>query len=85
MKLEGKVAIVTGPGKAGKGIGRAIAVALGHEGADIVVAGSTLENAELVANAVRNETGRKAIASSGLETLTGVRADDRDYRAARWC
>ncbi len=62
MKLEGKVAIVTGPGKGGRGIGRSISVALGHAGADIVIAGSTLSNAELVADAVRTETGRRALA-----------------------
>ena len=37
MKLEGKVAIVTGCGRE-RGIGRAIAVRLAHEGANIVAA-----------------------------------------------
>lgn len=40
MKLEGKVAIVTG---ASRGIGKAIAVALAEEGADVVVAARTEE------------------------------------------
>jgi citronellol/citronellal dehydrogenase len=40
MKLEGKVAIVTG---ASRGIGKAIALALAQEGADVVVAARTEE------------------------------------------
>ncbi len=40
MKLEGKVAIVTG---ASRGIGRAIALALAGEGADVVIAARTEE------------------------------------------
>ena len=40
MKLEGKVAIVTG---ASRGIGKAIALALAREGADVVVAARTEE------------------------------------------
>lgn len=40
MKLEGKVAIVTG---ASRGIGKAIAIALAREGADVVVAARTEE------------------------------------------
>jgi len=40
MKLEGKVAIVTG---ASRGIGKAIALALAREGADVVIAARTEE------------------------------------------
>jgi 3-oxoacyl-[acyl-carrier protein] reductase len=62
MKLEGKVAIVTGAGKGGRGIGRSIALALAGEGADIVITSFTEANAEAVAREVRETTGRRAIA-----------------------
>lgn len=61
MKLDGKVAIVTGAGKAGKGIGRYIALALAAEGADITIANRSIEAAEAVAAEVR-ALGRKAVA-----------------------
>ena len=56
--LEGRVSIVTG---AGQGIGRAIALELAGAGADIVVADVVEENAEAVADEVRN-LGRRALA-----------------------
>ncbi len=56
--LEGKVAIVTG---AGKGIGKAIALALAEAGADIVVAARTIVDLEETAKEVQN-LGRKALA-----------------------
>ena len=56
MISEGRVAIVTG---GGRGIGRAIAVRLAHEGADIAISyRSNDAAAEEAANAVR-ETGRR--------------------------
>ncbi|MDI6827121.1 MAG: 3-oxoacyl-[acyl-carrier-protein] reductase [Armatimonadota bacterium] len=61
MKLEGKVAIVTGAGREGKGIGRSIALALAREGADIVIADYVFEAAEAVAEEVRS-FGRRAVA-----------------------
>ena len=61
MKLEGKVAIVTGAGREGKGIGRYVALALASEGADIVIADYVPEAAEAVAEEVR-KAGRKAAA-----------------------
>ena len=61
LKLEGKVAIVTGAGRDGKGIGRSIALALAGQGADIVIADFVPEAAEAVAQDVRS-LGRRAVA-----------------------
>lgn len=61
MKLEGKVAIVTGAGREGKGIGRFVALALAQEGADIAIADFVPDAAEAVAEAVRS-LGRRAVA-----------------------
>jgi len=72
LKLEGKVAIVTGAGREGKGIGRFVALALAREGADIVIADYVLEAAEAVAQEVCS-MGRKAVA---------VRADVAKYADA---
>jgi len=58
MKLQGKVALVTG---ASSGIGRATAVALAQEGADVALNFLTLpESAESAAGAIR-ALGRKAL------------------------
>ncbi len=51
MKLEGKVAIVTG---AGRGIGRATALALAQEGAHLVLAARTVSEIEVVAEEIRS-------------------------------
>lgn len=56
MRLENKVAVVTG---SGKGIGRAIALRLAEEGADVLATDVDLELAEGTASAVR-ELGREA-------------------------
>lgn len=62
MSIKGKVALVTG---AGQGIGRAIALRLANDGADIAVAEINEEKAGSVADEIR-AIGRKA---------TSVRAD----------
>jgi NAD(P)-dependent dehydrogenase (short-subunit alcohol dehydrogenase family) len=59
--LDGKVAIVTG---AGRGIGRAEALALAAEGARLVVNNRTLELAEQVAAEIR-AIGGEAVANGG--------------------
>jgi len=61
LRLEGKIALVTGAGKDSRGIGHGIAVALAREGADVAIASHTLANALRVANAVQ-EMGRRALA-----------------------
>jgi len=58
MRVEGKVAIVTG---AGLGIGKAIALTLAKEGADVVVADVDLQSAEKVVDEVKS-MGRKGLA-----------------------
>lgn len=58
MRLEGKNALVTG---AGRGIGRAIALALARDGASVAVADINGENAERV-RAEAEMLGRKAVA-----------------------
>ena len=58
MKLTGKVALVTG---AAQGIGKAIALLLARNGADIVVSDINLEKAEETAKEVRS-IGQKAMA-----------------------
>jgi 3-oxoacyl-[acyl-carrier protein] reductase len=58
LKLTGKVALVTG---AAQGIGKAIALLLARNGADIVVSDINLEKAEETAKEVRS-IGQKAMA-----------------------
>jgi len=61
FSLHGQVAIVTG---AGKGIGRACALALAQAGADVALAARTLSDLEAVAADIR-ALGRRAIAVAG--------------------
>jgi len=58
MKLAGQAAIITG---AGRGIGRAIALAFAQEGADVLVASRTLSEVAETAEEVR-ALGRHALA-----------------------
>lgn len=61
MNIEGKVVLVTG---AGRGIGKAIALRLAREGADIAIVDLKDEQMQEVAAQVR-ELGRKAITFTG--------------------
>ena len=58
MNLVNKVAIVTG---AGRGIGKAIAIALAREGANIIAIDVDIQTAEKVAKEIKS-LGRKALA-----------------------
>ncbi|CAG0967786.1 3-oxoacyl-[acyl-carrier-protein] reductase [Geobacter sp.] len=58
MSLAGKVAIITG---ASRGIGRAIALRLAQDGADLVVTATTLETARNTASEIE-ALGRRALA-----------------------
>ncbi|MFQ5539047.1 MAG: SDR family NAD(P)-dependent oxidoreductase, partial [Candidatus Binatia bacterium] len=58
MKLEGKTALVTG---GGGGIGRATALALAREGAQVGVADIVVKNAEMVRDEIK-ANGRQGMA-----------------------
>lgn len=64
MLLEGQIALVTGAGRAGKGIGRSIALRLAKEGARIAIADFVPEAADSVAKEVV-DMGGEALAVYG--------------------
>lgn len=79
--LEGKVAVVTG---AGRGIGRAVALALGAEGASVVVndfggasdgvSGASSAPADSVAGEIRAAGGRATANHASVATIEGGRS-----------
>lgn len=71
MRLEGKTALVTG---AGRGIGRAIALKLAAEGADVVVNDIIAENAQAVAREVEALGRRGRAAPADITDLERVQA-----------
>ena len=65
MSLEGKVAVVTG---AARGLGRAIALKLARDGADVAVWDLNLEGVEETAALIR-ELGRRSVACGGNSSV----------------
>jgi len=81
LELEGKVAVVTGAGREGKGIGRSIALALAGAGAKIVIVDYVEEAAQAVAEEVR-AAGGEAVAvkadvadAADVERMAGEAVD----------
>lgn len=74
MRLEGKIALVTGAGKDSRGIGHGIAVALAREGADVAVASHTLANALRAADAVQAMGGRSLALEMDVSQAESVEA-----------
>ncbi|MFW2365594.1 MAG: SDR family NAD(P)-dependent oxidoreductase [Desulforhopalus sp.] len=59
FRLDGKVAVVTG---GAGGIGEALALGLGHQGATVVVSSRNQQTIDAVAEKISTETGSEAIA-----------------------
>ena len=70
MKLENKIAFVTGGGRS---IGRAICLKLADEGADIVIANSSLEPANEVADLVRAKGRRCSVIQTDVTKYDRVK------------
>jgi 3-oxoacyl-[acyl-carrier protein] reductase len=71
LGIEGRVALVTG---ASRGLGRAIAEALGREGASVALASRSLDELERVAAGIDSKTAAFEVDSSdvaGVEALPG--------------
>ncbi|MHC1693106.1 MAG: SDR family NAD(P)-dependent oxidoreductase [Sphaerochaetaceae bacterium] len=74
MCFKGKTAVVTG---AGSGIGRAVAIRLAHEGADVALLDMNLENAQATVSEIVAK-GQKAIACK-----TDITGKDQVFAAAQ--
>lgn len=69
--IEGKVALITG---AGRGIGRATAVAFAQEGIHVGLVGRTLENLQQVAEELKSYDVKVAIAAANVADLQSITA-----------
>ena len=82
MNLKDSVALVTG---AGRGIGRAIALSLANEGANVVLTSRTLSELELVKKEIESRGGRASIIVADLtqDVQVGKLFEDVRTRHAR--
>ncbi len=71
MSLAGQTAVVTG---GGRGIGRAVALALAREGARVAVAARTLAQLEQVAREIRKEGGEALAVATDVSSAGDVAA-----------
>jgi fengycin family lipopeptide synthetase B len=79
MKLGGKVAIITG---AGRGIGRAVALALAWEGCAVALAARTQAEIEVVANEITREGGQALpLVADVAEEADATRLADQTLKA----
>ncbi len=70
MKLQGKTALVTG---GLRGIGRAIALAMAREGADLLIAGRSMDAAAETEQAIRTQGRRCVIMQADVSDEAAVR------------
>jgi 2-deoxy-D-gluconate 3-dehydrogenase len=71
LRLDGKIAVVTG---AGRGLGRAMALALAEAGCDLVVAARTRPEIEQTAEQVRNKGRRCLVVHTDITDPVSVQA-----------